>query len=723
MSLRTRLIIAFLALSIVPLSAVTLIWYVTSVRTFERVAQREATETAADIGRRMEMVTANLGRRMDRMFDEAVDSSRAGMTGPSVHARLAPLLGDSVALVEKLEFHPSAVPDPDPNPNPSLNPNPDPNPVPERHVRAAPGRPPVPPPAGHFRGPRPPSPPPPPAAPPVIVVDIPKVVESAQLAAAAAAEAQAADRARAEVKDAQRAARARMNEAERAERRNQRAASPNSEQAQRMVEPGKVAGVDINAIVADALKSVPIADVAVKEAIAREAIAATAQKPEMAVSGQRIEMPVKKGGRIVGKANAMLNLDRTLHSVLSLARREQGEIPFAVDQQGRLYTPDVRGRDTLQRLGVASAAGSVAQEPAKRIGDWLVVARKDPGGLIFGIARPIGDSLREIRRLSLRNLSVGLFVIALACIGIVPISRRMTEHVSSLSDGVRQLAGGDFRARVPVRSKDEFGTLAASFNKMAEDLEHNQALVVEQERLRRELELSRQIQTEMLPRAPLRLGTAEIKGLSIPAREVGGDFFNYFALSDGRLALLVGDVSGKGVSAALLMANVQATLRARLPLETDLARLADGLDREIDENTPKSVYVTLFLGILDIERPMLRYVNAGHNPQFILRHCGGIEALSSTGMPVALYAGQGYQEAAVQIAAGDLLFFYTDGLVETENESGDMFGAERLQTLLAGEHEQRIDTVLERVDASVRSFRGKAEQFDDATMMALRIDV
>jgi serine phosphatase RsbU (regulator of sigma subunit) len=555
----------------------------------------------------------------------------------------------------------------------------------------------------------------------VIVVDIPGIVESAQHAAAA--DAQAAERAGAEVQAAQRAARAQTKEAERAERRNQRAASLNKEQAQRIAELGKTAGVDINAIVADALKSVPIADVAVREAIAREAIAASGQKPEMAVSGQRIERPVKKGGRIVGKANAMLNLDRTLHSVLSLARREQGEIPFAVDQKGRLYTPDPRGRDTLQRLGVASAAGSVAQESAKRIGDWLVVARKDPGGLIFGIARPIGDALREIRRLSLRNLSVGLFVIALACIGIVPISHRMTQHVSSLSDGVRQLAGGDFKARVPIRSKDEFGALAASFNKMAEDLEHNQALVLEQERLRRELELSRQIQTEMLPRAPLRLGAAEIKGMSIPAREVGGDFFNYFALPDGRLALLVGDVSGKGVSAALLMANVQATLRARLPLETDLARLADGLDHEIDEKTPTSVYVTLFLGILDVERSLLRYVNAGHNPQFLLRHRGGIEALSSTGMPVALYAGQGYQEAAVQISGGDLLFFYTDGLVETENETGDMYGAERLKALLADEHQQRIDTVLERVDASVGSFRGKAEQFDDATMMALRIDV
>jgi sigma-B regulation protein RsbU (phosphoserine phosphatase) len=298
----------------------------------------------------------------------------------------------------------------------------------------------------------------------------------------------------------------------------------------------------------------------------------------------------------------------------------------------------------------------------------------------------------------------------------------MTQHVSSLSEGVQQLASGDFKTRVPVRSKDEFGSLAASFNRMAEDLERHQTLIVEQERLRRELELSRQIQTEMLPRAPLRLGTAEIKGLSIPAREVGGDFFNYFALPDGRLAMLVGDVSGKGVSAALLMANVQATLRARLPLETDLARLADGLDREVDQNTPQSVYVTMFLGILDVEHSLLRYVNAGHNPQFLLRGKGGIEPLSSTGMPIALYAGHGYQEAVVEVASGDLLFFYTDGLVETENERGDMFGAERLQQLLASEPAERVDALLERVDSAVRSFRGRAEPLDDATMMALRVD-
>ena len=713
MSLRTRLIIAFLVLSVVPLSAVTLIWYVSSVHTFERAAEREANDTARDIGRRMEMVTANLGRRMDRLFDEAIGSGgRAGTNDRSaVQQRIAPMLGDTAALVDRLEFHPEpgAHPNPNPNPNPQVDRNPDD--APPRWMRRGGGRRGFGPPPAH--GPdEPPPPPGPPLPPQMIVVDVQKAMAEAQRAAAAA---------------------------------------------------GATTTVDVNAIVAEAMKqSMPAIQAGlagVNEAIARETAAAVAAartdaparpeapsppdaparpaatakpdaatrstvapKPGVAVSGHKIEVPVWKDGRMVGKANAMLNMDRTIRSVLTLGRRDQGEIPFAIDTEGRLYTPDARARTTLDSLQAAKVASAAASGAPQRVGDWIVVARKDQAGLLFGIARPIGNSLREIRRLSLRNLSVGLLVIFLACIGIVPISHRMTQHVSSLSEGVKQLAGGDFKTRVPVRSTDEFGSLAASFNRMAEDLERNQSLVVEQERLRRELELSRQIQTEMLPRAPLRLGAAEITGLSIPAREVGGDFFNYFALPDGRLAMLVGDVSGKGVSAALLMANVQATLRARLPLETDLARLADGLDREVDENTPHSVYVTMFLGILDIERSTLRYVNAGHNPQFLIRQRGGIERLSSTGMPIALYAGHGYQEATIEVAAGDLLFFYTDGLVETEDERGDMFGAERLEALLEAEHTERVDTLLERVDLSVRGFRGRAEPLDDATMMALRID-
>jgi serine phosphatase RsbU (regulator of sigma subunit) len=650
MSLRTRLIIAFLVLSVVPLSAVTLFWYASSVQAFERAAQKEAAQSATDIARRMDVITTDVGLRMDRLFEAPEADPEFNPDPDVVRRRVAPMLGDAASLIDRVEFHPAEVPEPPPS---SAGP-----PVP--------------------RTPRGPMPPKPPSGPPsrrgVIVVDVPHIMEQVRQSARGATDG---------------------------------------------------LPVQLGPLIDSALQShateaaIAAATEATREATAK---AAEARKLQMDVEGPRVEVAVRKRGKLMGKANAMINLDRMLRMVLPLARRDQGEIPFAIDRKGSLYTADDASRSRLQALDVAHVAPVAANGAPRRVGDYVVVARRDSRGLTFGIVRPIGESLREIRTMSLRNLSMGMLVIALACIGIVPISHRMTRRVSELSAGVRQLAGGDFKTRVPVQSQDELGALAASFNKMAQDLERHQALVVEQERLRRELELSRLIQTEMLPRTPLRLGPAEIKGVSIPAREVGGDFFNYFALPDGRMALLVGDVSGKGVSAALLMANIQATLRARLPLETDLPRLADDLDREVDRNTPRGVYLTLFLAILDADGRRLQYVNAGHNPQFLLSATGGIQPLSSTGMPIALFSGQGYTHASVEIGPGDLLFFYTDGLVETENSAGEMFGAESLQALLASEHDQSADGVLERVETAVRTFRGSAEPFDDATMMALRLD-
>jgi len=207
----------------------------------------------------------------------------------------------------------------------------------------------------------------------------------------------------------------------------------------------------------------------------------------------------------------------------------------------------------------------------------------------------------------------------------------------------------------------------------------------------------------------------------VPAREVGGDFFNYFQLDPGRVALLVGDVSGKGVGAALLMANIQASLRTRFSLGQELSAIAEAIDRDIEANSPGPVYATLFIAIFDPSTRRMRYVNAGHNPQFLLHGDGRLEKMWSTGLPVGMLAGHGYKEREVQLAAGDLLFFYTDGCVEMENEAGEMFGADRLEALVSASGRASADEVLAKIEHEISTFRGHRDLFDDATMMAVTV--
>ena len=447
-----------------------------------------------------------------------------------------------------------------------------------------------------------------------------------------------------------------------------------------------------------------------------------AMKRSTQMSGKRLAVKVERDGQVVGQVNADVDMTKLLATVFAKTSHERGELAFAVGEGGELYTPTPAAKQQLQALG--TSALSISSKPGTTVlPDWIVATTTDPtgSGLKFGIARPVGDALVDLRRTSARNAALGFGFIGLALIVIVPLSAGLTRNLDTLSAGVRRIAEGDYSARVPVRSNDEIGRLAVAFNQMAADVEEHQRSAVSQERIRRELELGRQIQHDMLPQGSLMLGLTEIKGVSVPAREVGGDFFNYFQLRDGRIALLVGDVSGKGVGAALLMANLQAALRTRLALGQDLASLAQELDVDIDRTTPGPVYATLFVGILDPATRRLRCVNAGHNPQYVLRTDGRLERMESTGRPIGLLSGGGYVEQAFDVAAGDVLFFYTDGCVEAENASGDMFGSERLEQALATAAGLGADQVMAKVEAEVARFRAGVELQDDATMMVVKV--
>ena len=726
MSLRTRLILAFLLLSVVPLTAVTAQHYVSSLDTLHRVARRDAEQMTLELGQRMETVKTDLSQRVEQLWADnrprprpvprrapnngvADEVKTAAMTG------LADVLGETAALLDRIEFR--AAPEPPAGPAPE-----------GRRVTLVRKTPPAPRPAGV---------PAPPDAPHAISAGGPSAPDTAVVARTApappvppAADVQSVEAAHLpafviEMKELRK-------ELEKAGVK----VDQWTPEVERLVARG--IGIGVNAAAGGlkagahaverfgAARARELAGERERERVRRQTAGgaagttgtAHASHTAFTGGGEALEVTMQRDGKPVGKVDAKLRLDRVLGTVVSNTRRENGEVAFAIDPKGAIVADTAEDRAIVERLGITKDA-----EPFSSKDGWIVVTRDDPAGsgARFGIARRIGDSVRDLRVAAGRDLATGLGVIGLALVGIFPISGRLTRNVRKLHDGVNDLARGNYAARVDVRSKDEVGRLAAAFNQMAADIEQHQKLSVERESLKRELELCRQIQNDMLPREPFRAAFADVKGISLPAREVGGDFFNYFTMGDGDLAVLVGDVSGKGVSAALTMANVQATLKARLPLMADLSQLVDSIDHDFDKSSPRGVYATLFAAVLDSHTRILRYVNAGHHPQFVLRVDGTIVRLPSTGMPIGMLPGQGYVTKEIALREGDLLFFYTDGAVETENERGEMFGAERLEELLVAAHNDGVDAVLERAEAAVRAFRGSAEPFDDATMMALRV--
>ncbi len=753
MTLRTRLTAAFFAMSVIPLSAVTLFSYYSSERALRRAASDQASTMAAELGRRMEWVTSDLERRMEwvwplpkapetmasaamprRPSDRAPRRPVPAEMTPDMAGHLASVLGDTAPMFESLEILPAPGP-------PAIVPPPKPPSAPLPPPRQ-PGRSPRE--AGAWADTRSAAW----AENTKVVVQMGRVIDKAmeryrseagtsgqgdvtawskavqerlrQGLAALPTEQQLRELAR-QAKAAEALADG-LEEADGAGAREQGPRTGAGVASEAPTRRSKAAGVGESKAPTRRRIAKGVRETGAAATVLSETDTANPDRMKAIteMKGADVESRLRRDGREVGRIHAKLNMGRVLRTILP-TRREQGEVAFAIDSKGEVHAsdPDKPVVATLKQAGAIPAGGNASSSK----GDWVVVTRQGPGGMTFGTARPLGREMQELRGVAVRNFGVGFALIALVFVGSVPLAAGMTRNLRTLMQGVQAVAHGDLTTRVPVRSRDEFGRLAAAFNQMTADLAAHQDLVVQQERLRRELELCRQIQTDMLPREPLRVGLAEVKGVSIPAREVGGDFFNYFVLPAGDIAVLVADVSGKGVGAALLMANVQATLRARLPLEQDLSQLAQALDRDLYANTPLEVYLTMFVGIVNPATGVLRYVNAGHNTQFVLRRDGGIDRLPSTGRPLGLLPGGPFEERSTPLPLHDLLFFYTDGIVEAENEAGDQFGIDRLEATLRGAAGpgSRVDDVLARIEQEVRSFRGGAEPSDDATMMALRL--
>lgn len=243
---------------------------------------------------------------------------------------------------------------------------------------------------------------------------------------------------------------------------------------------------------------------------------------------------------------------------------------------------------------------------------------------------------------------------------------------------------------------------------------------IEKERLERELELAAAIQREILPHSLPRVAGLELAAANLPTRHVGGDYYDLFPLSGGRLAFLVADVSGKGVPAALLVSTVHAAVHLQIDEAKTIVELVEKIDRHLQRYAATRKFLTLFFGVIEPDTGVLRYVSAGHNPALLLRRSGEIERLDATGVPVGMFPSAAWREEVLEIAPGDLLCLYTDGVTEASNAAEEEFGMDRLANALGRDRELPVQRICDRLFGEVADFASGMPQYDDQTLLMLR---
>jgi len=243
---------------------------------------------------------------------------------------------------------------------------------------------------------------------------------------------------------------------------------------------------------------------------------------------------------------------------------------------------------------------------------------------------------------------------------------------------------------------------------------------IEKERIERELELAAAIQREILPRALPAVPGVELAASNVPTRQVGGDYYDVFPLSGGRLGFLVADVSGKGVPAALLVSTVHSAVHLQIDEAKTIADLVARIDRHLRRFAATRKFLTLFFGLLEPDTGLFRYVSAGHNPALVARADGRLERLESTGVPVGMLPGASWREETVTLGRGDLLCVYTDGVTEAVNERDEEFGLDRLSALVARQAAQPVAQICDAVLSAVSDFARGMPQYDDQTLLITR---
>ena len=347
------------------------------------------------------------------------------------------------------------------------------------------------------------------------------------------------------------------------------------------------------------------------------------------------------------------------------------------------------------------------------------------GRLLFA-----GQSMEVARRVQIAGyLLAGLFcgAVVISLIVAVSLTRTMTGAVHELYLGTQRVNQSDFSHRVAIRGDNQLTELGRSFNAMTGSIERLIEESRERQRLQAELEIAREVQARLFPRELPRLKSLDVLGVCRPAQEVSGDFFDYLELSPTRLALAFGDVSGKGISAALVMASMHSIVRTQLSLLTgsngelalSTAELVARANQQLYAGTAADKFLTLFFGCYDEQESALVYSNAGHLPPFLIRG-GEVRLLDVSGLVAGAFPDAQYESSKIELEAGDLFVAYTDGVTEPENAYEEEFGEQRLIEALLRHADRPIDEIIQDVMQEVIEWTGETALQDDMTMLVAR---
>ncbi|HTB23200.1 MAG TPA: SpoIIE family protein phosphatase [bacterium] len=332
------------------------------------------------------------------------------------------------------------------------------------------------------------------------------------------------------------------------------------------------------------------------------------------------------------------------------------------------------------------------------------------------------EKIREVmEETTLKVVALAAVFVLLALISAVMLADVIVRPVKRLTRGALAVGGGDLDASVEVRSDDELGVLARTFNAMTQGLKRAQADLVEKELLQRDLSIAQEIQQGLLPKKIPQIPGYELAAFYAPAKEVGGDLYDFIPIDKHRMVVAVADVSGKSVPGSLGMAMTRSVLRAEALRQGAVGETLSRTNAVIQPDIRRGMFVTLFYAMLDSAKHTLTCANAGHNPAFLARH-GRIQEIAPEGMALGLVPAAQFfsDELVVEIKAGDLVALYTDGVTEAMNSSREEYGEERFKAALIAASAKPLAEALKHVVDSVRAFVAGAPPNDDITLVLLR---